>query len=73
MIAEMIWIMENNKESKDKIEYRIDRMDKGKVMMKVMANIAKLPNMKYIEDFVEIEKDRDRGVDFIERFRIMQR
>ena len=32
--------------------------------MKVMANIAKSANIKYIEDFVEIEKDR--GEDLIE-------
>ena len=32
--------------------------------MKVMANIARLANIKYIEDFVEIEKDR--GEDLIE-------
>ena len=32
--------------------------------MEVMANIAKLANIKYIEDFVEIEKDR--GEDLIQ-------
>ena len=32
--------------------------------MKEMANKAKLANIKYIEDFVEIEKYR--GEDFIE-------
>ena len=32
--------------------------------MKVMANIARLANIKYIEDFVEIEKDM--GEDLIE-------
>ena len=32
--------------------------------MKVMANIAKSANIKYIKEFVEVEKDR--GEDLIE-------
>ena len=45
----MKWIMENKRESRDEREYRY-RLDKGNVQIKEIGYIAKLANIKDIED-----------------------